>query len=136
MAGDGPTRRELIRAGALGSGAVLVASALPGREVRLTQGKRIRIKLVFDGVAGQAHRHLRGPEPGRTAAGRARRVSQGRPPRPRPGPGEVLLDHRWPDLRRVRPVEISQGDNPGTWTYHRHNAYHQDAGMMRRVVVA
>jgi FtsP/CotA-like multicopper oxidase with cupredoxin domain len=27
-------------------------------------------------------------------------------------------------------------DNPGTWAYHCHNVYHQEAGMMRRVVVA
>jgi FtsP/CotA-like multicopper oxidase with cupredoxin domain len=26
-------------------------------------------------------------------------------------------------------------DNPGTWAYHCHNAYHQEAGMMRRVEV-
>jgi multicopper oxidase len=27
-------------------------------------------------------------------------------------------------------------DNPGTWAFHCHNAYHQEAGMMRRVEVA
>jgi FtsP/CotA-like multicopper oxidase with cupredoxin domain len=27
-------------------------------------------------------------------------------------------------------------DNHGTWAYHCHNAYHQEAGMMRRVVVS
>ena len=27
-------------------------------------------------------------------------------------------------------------DNPGTWAFHCHNAYHQEAGMMRRVVVS
>lgn len=26
-------------------------------------------------------------------------------------------------------------DNPGSWAYHCHNAYHQEAGMMRRVDV-
>jgi len=26
-------------------------------------------------------------------------------------------------------------DNSGTWTFHCHNAYHQEAGMMRRVEV-
>lgn len=27
-------------------------------------------------------------------------------------------------------------DNPGTWAFHCHNAYHQEAGMFRRVEVA
>lgn len=27
-------------------------------------------------------------------------------------------------------------DNPGSWAYHCHNVYHQEAGMMRRVEVA
>lgn len=27
-------------------------------------------------------------------------------------------------------------DNPGSWAFHCHNAYHQAAGMMRRVEVA
>lgn len=27
-------------------------------------------------------------------------------------------------------------DNPGTWAFHCHNVYHQEAGMMRRVIVA
>jgi len=27
-------------------------------------------------------------------------------------------------------------DNPGSWAYHCHNVYHQEAGMMRRIVVA
>ncbi len=37
----------------------------------------------------------------------------------------------------MRELELDWvASNPGVWAFHRHNAYHQEAGMMRRVEVS
>ncbi len=55
--------------------------------------------------------------------------------------GRVMghVSHAIATIARLPMRELSLdwvADNPGTWAYHCHNAYHQEAGMMRRVEVA
>ena len=53
----------------------------------------------------------------------------------RTGPGAALKDTIIvPPMRTVSVDWVA--DNPGAWAFHCHNVYHQEAGMMRKVLVA